>query len=220
MKSLIISCPTLRYELEAALKEYDSSLPVRYIPQQLHNEPNRLHEYLQTLIDENVDFDCLYICISSCGGGTNQLKATTAELVIPRTRDCVDILLSNMDSLDSLERPFDGCLFTRGWVDFNESSEHSLTHLSQSKGREYAEAFLRKLYGDFNHFYFIDTGLGHLSYIQEKMMPLVEILHGSSQVISGQYGILRKLVKENIDGDFLQVHKGETVDTSSFLVWG
>lgn len=217
MTSLIIACPTIRYELEAARKKFNCTIPVRYIPQQLHNSPPELQQYLQKMIDSITDVDRIIIAISSCGGGTAYLKANTAELIIPRTRDCVDILLSNEDSLETLKRPFDGCIFTKGWVDFSINSPDSLQNLTKTKGKAYAEDFIRNLYDGFNKFYFVDTGLGHLEDIQARMAPLVECLYGTSEIIQGYYGILKKIAKEQIDEDFLIVPKGGIVDTSGFL---
>ncbi|MDO4177999.1 MAG: DUF1638 domain-containing protein [Phascolarctobacterium sp.] len=220
MKSVIISCPTLQYELKTALQEAGNDTPIKFIPQRLHAVPQELHTHLQTVIDSITDVDRIYICISSCGGSTLGLKATTAELVIPRTRDCVDILLSQKEKhIEDIDRPFDGCLFTKGWADFNENSEDSLKNLTKRKGKEYAESYMRKLYGSFNKFYYIDTGLGHMEDIETRMEPMVKVLDGSTCKICGGFGVLRKIATGNIDSDFIVVPKGETVENVDFLQW-
>jgi len=220
MKSIIISCPTLQYELKAALQEAGSDTAIHFIPQRLHSVPEELHTHLQEVIDSITDVDRIYICISSCGGSTLGLKATTAELVIPRTRDCVDILLSQKEHpIEAIDRPFDGCLFTKGWVDFNQSSEDSLKNLTKRKGKEYAESYIRSIYGSFNKFYYIDTGLGHMDDIETRMEPMVKVLNGSTCKICGGFGILRKIAANNIDSDFIVVPKGQTVENVDFLQW-
>ena len=55
MKSVIISCPTLQYELKAALAEFNNDTPIKFIPQRLHAVPEELHTHLQTLIDSITD---------------------------------------------------------------------------------------------------------------------------------------------------------------------
>ena len=221
MKSIIISCPTLQYELKAALAEYNNPTPIKFIPQYLHAVPKELHTHLQNLIDSITDVERIYLCISSCGGSTNGLKASTAELVIPRTRDCLDILLSQKEGrIEDIDRPFDGCLFSKGWVDYNTTGEHSLANLTKTKGREFAENYMRGLYGDFNKFYFLDTGLGHMEDIESRMTPLVKVLDGSTTKISGGYGVLKKIASGNIDSDFVIVPKGETSSIKNFLQWG
>ena len=220
MKSVIISCPTLQYELKAALAEFNNDTPIKFIPQRLHAVPEELHTHLQTLIDSITDVDRIYVCISSCGGSTLGLKSENAELVIPRTRDCVDILMSEKDKkIEDIQRPFDGCLFTKGWVDFNDTAEHSLSRLTKEKGKEYAENYVRKLYGSFNKFYYIDTGLGHMEDIETRMDPLVKVLAGSTCKVCGGYGVLRKIASGNIDEDFVVVPKGQAVANVKFLEW-
>ena len=132
MSSIILGCPTIQYELKQAMTDAHCDIPVYFIPQQLHNSPPALQKYLQRAIDSLWNVDRIYICVSACGGGTVGLTSPTAELVLPRTRDCVDILLSN-DSLESLDRPMDGCFFTRGWADFNRNSEQSIQKLTEKK---------------------------------------------------------------------------------------
>ena len=44
---LILACPTIRYELEQSIKEQNSKARVEYLPQSLHSEPNKMHDYLQ-----------------------------------------------------------------------------------------------------------------------------------------------------------------------------
>lgn len=220
MRSIIISCPTLQYELKAALKEAGNDTPIHFIPQRLHADPKELHTHLQEVIDSVKDVDRIYLCISSCGGSTLGLVASTAELVIPRTRDCVDILLSQKEQhIEDIDRPFDGCLFTKGWTDYNQNSEYSLQALTKSKGKEYAESYIRNLYGSFNKFYYIDTGLGHIENIETRMEPMVKILDGSTCKICGGFGILRKIACNTIDSDFVLIPKGQTVENVNFLEW-
>ena len=99
MKSVILSCPTLKGELLAVLAEHNVDIPVIFLPKELHRDPKYLHQFVQKTIDEIKDADRIYLCTTGCGGGTIGLKATTAEIVIPRTRDCLDVLLSGNDMI-------------------------------------------------------------------------------------------------------------------------
>ena len=219
MNSIILGCPTIRYELKQALNDAGSSVPIYFIPQHLHASPPALQKYLQRTLDNLYNVDRIYICVSACGGGTAGLVSTEAELVLPRTRDCVDILLSDK-TLATLERPTDGCFFTRGWADYSRNSEHSLQRLTETKGAAYAEDFIRKLYAGFNKFYYIDTGLNHLPAIHDMMEPLVKVLDGTITVIPGHYGVLKKIVAKTIDDDFMIVPQGTPVNASAFMQWG
>ena len=83
------------------LAEHKLDTPVYFLPRRLHADPKELAEYLQNTIDSFDNVDRILICVSGCGGGTAKLRATTAELVIPKTRDCLDLLLSGDGQIKS-----------------------------------------------------------------------------------------------------------------------
>ena len=142
MKSIILSCPTLKKELLAALASHNSEIPVHFMPYQLHNDVKYLHEYVQKMIDSLENVDRIYICTTGCGGGTIGLKATTAELVLPRTRDCLDILLSGDNLKRDDRRNLRGIYYTASWMDFDKNSEIDPEKLIAKRGQEEAEEFL------------------------------------------------------------------------------
>ena len=206
-KTVILSCPTLKGELTSAMAEASSEATVYFMPQRLHSDPKELHEYVQDMIDHFWNVDRIVLCVSGCGGGTKGLKASTAELVVPRTRDCLDILLSG-ESLSTLERDIAGVFFTKSWMEFSKNSDIDLDKLIKKMGRPAAEDFLRRLYKTFNKFYVIDTGCYDMQEVQEYIAPLVKILDGTVTVLKGEYGILRKIARGEFDDDFEIVPKG------------
>lgn len=214
--SIILSCPTLKNELLYALNACNSAIPVYFLPQRLHNDVNELHQYLQNTIDSLDNIDRIYICATGCGGGTIGLKASSAELVLPRTRDCLDILLSG-DSLSTLQRDIKGIYYTESWMEFTKNSEIDLDKLTKKLGKEEAETFLRNLFKTLNQFYIIDTGCYDVQKVTNYITPLVKILDGNITMLKGKFKILHKLAAENIDDDFVVVPKGESVQPGSFL---
>lgn len=217
MKSVILSCPTLRGELLAALASHKADVPVHFMPYQLHNDVKFLHEYVQKMIDSFANVDRIYICTTGCGGGTIGLKATTAELVLPRTRDCLDILLSGDDLKRDDRRDLRGIYYTASWMDFSKNSEIDVNKLVAKRGREEAEDFLRKLYKGFKNFYIINTGCYDVEEVRAYLAPLLKILDAHLTELKGEYKILHKLVTHQIDKDFVVVPKGEAVQAGSFM---
>lgn len=216
MKDLLLLCPTLRYEWQTAEKTSDKTYKIEWIPQHLHNTPDKLHTYLQEAINKNQDYGRIIICVSSCGGSTIGLHSDKTKLIIPRTRDCLDILLSDK-TLSTLNRPANGVFYTKGWIDFWKQSDHYLPKLEESMGKEKAHAYLRKLYNGFNKFYIIDTGLGQVDEIKDALASFIAVLNGTCQVIPGHYGILRKIAQGHFDDDFIITKPGEAVPNGYFL---
>ena len=209
MKRMILSCPTLKKELMQLLSDHHLEYPVYFLPSKLHSSPSQLHEYLQTIIDAQMDVDQILICVSGCGGGTSGLKATTAELVIPKTRDCVDILLSQ-DSVPNIRRAADGIFLTDSWMEFFRESSLDYQSMVNLCGQSRAEERLKTIYQGFEHFYIIDTGTYDLSPVKESIQPLVSLLGGTLEIVPGKYGILKKLVTGVFDDDFQIVPKGSS----------
>ncbi len=215
MQTLILSCPTLKKELLRALADAGAATPVHFMPQRLHSSPKELHEYVQTMIDSMANVERIVICASGCGGGTLGLKASTAELVLPKTRDCIDILLAG-ESLQNIYRPKHGIFMTESWAEFNKNSSLDLDKQIAAKGREEAEAWLKKIFKGFENFYIIDTGAYDTKPVEEYLTPLVNVLGGTLTKIKGEYGILRKIAAENFDDDFWIVPKGASLPMDAY----
>ena len=209
-KTVILACPTLKGELQTILSEEASEAVVYFLPRGLHSDPKELHSYVQNMIDSFWNVDRIV------GGGTAGLRATTAELVVPRTRDCLDILLSD-DSLSSLERDISGVYFTESWMEYSRESEIDLDRLIGKMGKEPAEDFLRNLYKTCNKFYIIDTGCYDVKKVDDYVAPLVKVLSGTVTMLKGKCGILRKIAGERFDEDFVVVPKGSEIPAGVFL---
>ena len=183
----------------------------------MHRDPKYLHQFVQKTIDELKDVDRIYLCTTGCGGGTIGLKATNAEVVIPRTRDCLDILLSGNDLFKDDRRNIRGIYYTGSWMAYSKETDIDYTKLVEKMGQDAAEDFLRNLYKNFNEFYIIDTGCYDVAEVEAYLAPLVRVLNGTVEVIKGEYKILHKMVTHQIDEDFVVVPKGEVVQAGSFL---
>lgn len=197
MRDIIFCCPTLRGELEAALAAENSRTPVVYLPARLHADPKELHSYLQDLIDTTDGYDRILLCVSGCGGGTRDLHATTAQLVIPKTSDCIDILLSG-----GAPRKFGEIYLTQSWMEFMQVTGMSMEDLTAKMGEDAAIEHMRKLFAGFGNFNIIDTGTYDLAPVIAFAEPIVKALDGNLQVIKGKYEILHKIAAGRIDEDF------------------
>lgn len=201
MKTLILACPTIKAELCHAMSDCKYEADIVFMPKELHSDPKMLREYLQNKIDNNDTYGRIVICASGCGGGTSGLKAHNAELVIPRTRDCLDVLLSG-NSVAGIQRNIQGVFFTKSWMEYAQSSEIDYSYVIAQKGKEEGEAYLKDLYGSCHEFYVIDTGCYSLQPVIDYLTPLVELIGGTLEIIPGDFGILKKIAAGNFDSDF------------------
>lgn len=209
-KKIILSCPTLKKELLKAVEEAGFQGEIRFIPQSLHSSPMELQKYLQNMIDQMEDMAEILLCVSGCGGATAGLKAVHAPLVVPKTRDCVDILLSG-ENLKELKRPKDGFFLSHGWMEYMKNSRLDLNRILAEKGPEATEEYMRTMFRGFENFYIIDTGIYPLEEIEAYIQPLADMIDGRISKVRGDWGILKKMAAGKIDDDFLVAKKGETV---------
>lgn len=121
MKTLILACPTIQGELNKAMQDCSYEADVQFIPSELHSDPVKLKQYIQNIVDNNTIYSRIVICASGCGVGTAGLKPHNAELIIPRTRDCLDILLS-VDLVENIKRDLQGVFITQSWMEFMKAS--------------------------------------------------------------------------------------------------
>ena len=202
---VIIACRTLEREIQAAMKETGNSCLVYYLPLKYHVAPKEMAVELQRIIDSLTNVDEILICVSGCGGSTKELKASTSNLIIPKTRDCIDILLSNQAG--KIDRDKNGIFFTDNWLEFFKESPMAFDKLVKEYGKEQAKEKFRQIYKGFEHFYIVDTGAYNVEEVKAHLKPLVDILDGELTVVKGRYEILRKMVAGKIDQDFRVIRK-------------
>ena len=120
-KREIYSCITLQKELENTINKVGFAGEVHYLDVALHSNPQKMHATLQSIIDKNTEAEEIIFCVSGCGKATCDLQATTCPIAVPRTMDCIDVLLTG----SGIKRP-DGAIFiTKSWMNFMQNSLRS-----------------------------------------------------------------------------------------------
>ena len=211
-KKIVYSCQSLKNELLLTAKEVGFEGEIHFFDVSLHSNPQKMHQVLQQHVDENTDADEILICVSGCGKSTLGLKATTADVSLPRTMDCIDILLSGT----GINRPQGSIFMTKSWMEFSKASTICHEKMIRERGYDAAAETLRKLYKGFTDFYIIDTGTYDTKAVEEYITPLVKILDGNIKYLPGKYGVLKKLLSGNYDHDIIHIAKGSSVDISEF----
>lgn len=211
-KREIYSCITLQKELENTINKVGFAGEVHYLDVALHSNPQKMHGTLQSIIDNNTEAEEIIFCVSGCGKATCDLQATTCPIAVPRTMDCIDVLLTG----SGIKRP-DGAIFiTKSWMNFMQNSTIDYAKLVKERGQAEAETVLKKLYKGFTDFYIIDTGTYDLKEVEDYIMPLVQLLGGTLTRLPGPYKVLEKLGSGKYDADVIVVPKGGTLSIHEF----
>ncbi len=100
MKSAVIACEVMRYELEMLCENIENTPCLYFLKQGLHDTPKLLKNELQAKIDEveaaNPELTHLVLGYGLCGKGLEGISASRCELVIPRVHDCIPLLIGSV----------------------------------------------------------------------------------------------------------------------------
>ncbi len=216
MRRKIYSCITIQKKLEITAQKLGCKDEITFLEPELHSNPREMHETLQQIIDDNgsnqTPADEIVICVSGCGKATCNLTASSCNLVVPRTMDCIDILLSGSNT----PRPKGAIFLTASWMKFMQASAICHEKLISKQGYEKAAEKLRTIYKGFTDFYVIDTGTYDICTVEDYISPLITILGGKIIIIPGRYQILEKLLSGIYDEDIIQIPKGNTLLITEF----
>ena len=214
---MMLACPTLRREITVAMEEEGMRYPVFYLPNELHHDPDSLNEWLCDFISRLVNIDYLLLPMGLCGNGTQGVPSGNTTLVLPKSQDCISLLLSH-EHLSDVERPVYDYFFTESWLGEKRSfdSEHSYT--VQKYGKETAATIMKMMYQNYKYFSYIDTGYGNYEEAASKIRGLADLVGVEIRRLEGSFGVLRKMIKLDFDDDFLKVSPGQVVAFDQDLV--
>jgi hypothetical protein len=214
MNYAVIACQTLGDELTKAIHDTGCRYPVFWVDSEYHLDPNKLREKLQQEIDSLQDFDCVLLAYGSCGNGLVDLAATTADLIIPRTDDCISMVLSEPGkTFDRLKETY---FLTKGWM---EGSKGLLNEYRSAMER-YGEARTKRIFGlmlkHYQKLLVIDTKAYNIDEWMHKAQEIAEITNLQLETTDGSIWFLKQLLTGPYDENFCVIKKGQKVNLSDF----
>jgi hypothetical protein len=215
MKRLLIACETIRDEVEMALKKQGIELETVWMPNTLHDSPERLRGALQEEINKaEAAYDELLFAYGNCGNGLLDLQSEKATMIIPRFGDCIDILLCEKSNLERIRT----CTYflTEGWLRGERSLDKEYAYNLKKYGEKRAKMVASIMYKHYKHLMLIDTG----AYDVQKNLPHVhEIgkLIGLEVIVDqGSITPLEKLVSGQWDDRFCVIPPGRPSSKDDF----
>lgn len=219
MNPLVIACSILKEEIESIIARYGlaDALDVIWMPESLHNVPDRLKAALQEQID---DVDSarpeILLAYGNCGNALVGLETREVPLVMPRLADCISILLFGYDDLDELRKH---TIFqTRGMLDGEQGLEAQYKTLVERKGEKRACWIIEEMYKHYDELLLIDTGVCNLAPQLERVRHIGELYHLKPALREGNVGILERLLTGDTQSpDFIHVAPHEKIKLVDFF---
>lgn len=185
----IISCQVFKPYLEKIIRDPEN-WDITYLEISKHDEPEKLHEELQWHIDQNQNYDFIYLLYGICGNALQGLISKKAFLYCFVVHDCLAVLLSSNEKYLELHENKMGQWRCEGNYELYK-------HRKKQCEQEYIE-----LYGIENARYLMELlypQTDTISYItfdsEQDRMNLAQIYRETSvQILHGDFTLLNAML--------------------------
>ncbi|ATW27268.1 DUF1638 domain-containing protein [Candidatus Formimonas warabiya] len=169
----------------------------------LHGNPARLHDKLQQIIHDSQDYDFIILTYNRCSNVLINLVSPKVPLLLPKTHDCIGLLLGSHDRHMEFSRENSAVYyFSQGWLDYGRSPYSEYLGYLEKYGEENARSLIDTLYGRYKKAVLIITpGMKDVGHYRKKVKEIADFFGWETTEIEGDITLLAALVqgKENLD---------------------
>ncbi len=224
---VVIACQVLQSMLEELLPK-DLARQVTFMDYGLHRVPGKMTWTLQDAIDEIKEPSLVVLGYGLCGNGLNGIKAGKHTLLVPRTDDCIAMLLGSRQAYIREFEAVPGTYYlSKGWL---ESGSHPLKEYHEYKekyGHAEAEWLMDQQYQHYKRLVLVAHSQADLDryrpqaeevarYCERWGMRYEEIL-GSDDYVRRLVEAAASLPSGKADGDFLVIPPGGEISQDQFI---
>jgi hypothetical protein len=222
---VVIACQVLQAMLEQLLPP-EMAQQVTFMDYGLHRVPGKMAWTLQDAIDNLAEPSLVVLGYGLCGNGLNGIQSGVHTLLVPRTDDCIAILLgSHQAYMREFESTPGTYYLSKGWL---ESGSHPLKEYheyAQKYGPGEAQWIMDQQYQHYERLVLVAHSQADLDryrpqaqevarYCERWGMRYEEIL-GSNDYVGRLVEAAAAL--EKADGDFLVIPPGGEISQSQFM---
>jgi hypothetical protein len=192
----------------------------------LHRVPGKMTWTLQDAIDEIEEPSLVVLGYGLCGNGLNGIKAGKHTLLVPRTDDCIAMLLGSRQAYIREFEAVPGTYYlSKGWL---ESGSHPLKEYHEYKekyGPAEAEWLMDQQYQHYKRLVLVAHSQADLDRYRpqaEEVARYCERWGMRYEEILGSDDYVRRLVEaaaslDKADGDFLVIPPGGEISQNQFI---
>ncbi|QSX08624.1 DUF1638 domain-containing protein [Alkalibacter rhizosphaerae] len=223
MKTLILSCNTIRAELDLTIQQWNIPYPVIYLESGLHLEPDLLRKEMQKILDRVSNVDQVLLIMGFCGNAVVGLKTNDFRLVVPKADDCLTLLLGSMDRRKEVQREKNTYFLSKGWLDMFDDVEKTMMdeyhRMTKRYGQERAEKIFRSYYRHYERLGVIDTGAFDMDDMLEQAKSTAAMMDLEIEPLKGTMNFLDAFVLGPWDDDtrFIRIEPHSTLELKHTL---
>jgi hypothetical protein len=222
---VVIACQVLQSMLEQLLPD-DLAKQVTFMDYGLHRVPSKMTWTLQDAIDSLAEPSLVVLGYGLCGNGLDGINAGVHTLLVPRTDDCIAILLGSRQAYVREFEAVPGTYYlSKGWL---ESGSHPLKEYEEyveKYGPAEAEWIMDQQYQHYERLVLVTHSEAEMQTYRsqaQKVARYCERWDMRYQEILGSDDYVRRLVEvaaalDRADGDFLVIPPGGEISQNQFI---
>jgi hypothetical protein len=225
LPKVVIACKIFQGLMERFFSSEQLS-QITYLEYGLHSVPKKLREEVQRQIDSLEIPSLVILGYGLCGNGLHGIQSGKHVLLLPRTDDCIAVLLG---SYQSYRQQFDAepgtYYLSKGWLESGSNPLKEYERYKETYGADQADWLMDTQYRNYKRLAFVAHHLEDLetyrsdakevaAYCQRWGMRYEEIL-GSDSYVQRLLQVASKL--DQAGEDFLVVPPGKEITQAMFL---
>lgn len=212
----VVACEVMKEELKRVRVE--RPVAFHFVSMGLHRWPEKLSAELSRLLVETSGVERVVLGFGLCGGAAAGLAAPGVPLTIPRSHDCIPLLVGSRQTHEELQEEERGTFYlSGGWLEGERTVITEYRRVRDKFGEKKAQRVMATMFDAYRRLLFIHTGHPreeeHLAAVRE----LAELLGLSFAERDGGSAWLERLVNGPWDDDrFVTIQPGELLDQAAF----
>jgi len=231
---VVLACRVFQSHLERTMPK-ELAQRVVFLDYGLHQEPKKLRTEIQRRIREIDEPSLVVLGYGLCGNGLDGIEAGIHTLLVPRTDDCISILLGSYQSYLALFQEDPGTYYlTSGWLESGSNPLQEYRGYVEKYGREKADMVMDLQYQHYNRLIFIAQSPAELECYREQIQEISDFCQrwnmeyeyrmGSVQYIERLFDWVPVLLNGGFDPhedgfreEFVLIRPGENLEQKHFL---
>ena len=219
MKTAILACYTIKSEVLLAMQRTQCMHDVYYVESNLHNFPDKLRVEIQSQLDKLDGYERVLLAFAFCGNSVAELKTHSFQLVLPRTDDCISLLIGSVTERARLAAGRHSIYLTKGWLENEANIWDEYLYTLNKHGEEKTRFVTEAMYGHYELLSLVDTGAYEVGSIMERANEISERFNLECLVIPGTTSYLEQLITGPYDEElFVVAPPGSTLEIGALTL--
>jgi hypothetical protein len=222
---VVIACKVFQNLLEKLMPE-DMAEQITFLDYGLHSVPKKLNWTVQDAIKSIEKPSLVMLAYGICGNGLKDIKSGQHTLLIPRTDDCIAILLgSHKKYIEEFYATPGSYYLTKGWLESGSNPLAEYTELIGKYGEESAAWIMDQQYENYERLVFVAHNKQDLEKYRSQAQEVAEYCKRWGfryEEISGSDIYIRRLIEvamalDKKDDEFVIIPPGGKTTLDIFI---